>query len=202
MSEIGLFPLGIVLLPTEHVPLHIFEPRYRELIEECLANDGEFGLLLAEDDQAPRDLGTRAAVVSVIERFPDGRLNIVIEGRERFRLVEETSGRSFRTATVEPIADDGAPNDPDRVAHALRLYARLLEIAGASADTPEADHPQLSYAIAGRFELAAELKLDLLAMTSEPERLERVCEILSSAAHTIERQQQIAAIAQTNGKGH
>jgi Lon protease-like protein len=201
MTEIGLFPLGVVLLPTEHVPLHIFEPRYRELIGECLDEDAEFGLIHVDDEELA-EIGTRAAVVSVLERLPDGRLNIIVEGRERFRIVEETTGRSFRTALVTPVADDGPTGTDDAVARALGLYARLLELAGAEADTPDAADPQLSYVLAGRFELAAETKLELLALTSERVRLDRVCEILDAAARTIERQQQISALAQTNGKGH
>ena len=89
MAELGLFPLGIVLLPTEQIPLHIFEDRYQELIGECLDEEREFGLIFADEDGL-RELGTRAAVTEVLERFDDGRLNIVVEGRERFRLLELT----------------------------------------------------------------------------------------------------------------
>ena len=87
MEEIGLFPLGLVLLPTEQVPLHIFEPRYRELITECLDEGEPFGLVFADDDGLRR-VGTLASVVEVTDRFDDGRLNVVVEGGERFRLVE------------------------------------------------------------------------------------------------------------------
>ena len=95
MEEIGLFPLGLVLLPTEQVPLHIFEPRYRELIAECLENEQPFGLVYADDDGLRRT-GTFASVVEVVDQFEDGRLNIVVEGGDRFRLVELTDG-SART---------------------------------------------------------------------------------------------------------
>src|SRR5918999_3429506 len=105
MSELGLFPLGIVLLPTEQIPLHIFEDRYQELIGECLAEEREFGLVYADEDGL-REIGTRAAVTEVLDRFEDGRLNIVAEGRERFRLVELTEGRSFQTSRVEPVEDE------------------------------------------------------------------------------------------------
>src|SRR6476619_38938 len=86
VPEIGLFPLGLVLLPTERVPLHIFEDRYRELIGECIELEREFGLLYA-DDAGLREVGCRAGVLDVLERFDDGRMNIVVEGRERFRVV-------------------------------------------------------------------------------------------------------------------
>ena len=85
MAEIGLFPLGIVLLPTERVPLHIFEPRYQELIGECLDADEEFGLVYADEDGV-REIGTRARVTEVLERFDDGRLTILVEGGLRFRV--------------------------------------------------------------------------------------------------------------------
>jgi len=92
VDEIGLFPLELVLLPTERVPLHIFEPRYKELIGECLRSGDEFGLVL-QDDQGRREIGTRAAVVEVLQVFDDGRMNVIVEGHERFRLRELTSGR-------------------------------------------------------------------------------------------------------------
>ena len=106
MEEIGLFPLGIVLLPTERVPLHIFEPRYRELIGECMEDESEFGLVYADEDGV-REVGTRARVTEVLELFDDGRLNIVIEGGERFRIEKLTRGRSFMTACCAVIGGDG-----------------------------------------------------------------------------------------------
>ena len=103
MPELGLFPLGIVLLPSERVPLHVFEERYKELIDECIAPDEEFGLLYA-DESGLREIGCRATVVEVIERFDDGRLNVLVEGRERFRILRHTGGRSFSTAEVDPVS--------------------------------------------------------------------------------------------------
>jgi Uncharacterized protein, similar to the N-terminal domain of Lon protease len=89
MEELGLFPLGIVLLPSEHVPLHIFEPRYRELIAECLEQQQEFGLIYADDDGV-REVEPARSVIEVLEEFEDGRLNIVVEGGERFRVEQLT----------------------------------------------------------------------------------------------------------------
>src|SRR4029078_6026308 len=109
--EIGLFPLGIVLLPTEQVPLHIFEPRYRELIAECLRVGQPCVVVYAGDDGLLLT-GTLASVVEVVERFEDGRLNIVVEGGDRFRLLELTDGRSFHTCPVEPLGDNAPPPDP------------------------------------------------------------------------------------------
>ena len=105
------------------IPLHIFEPRYRELIGECLDDEREFGLVLADDD-GMREIGTTAAVVEVIERFDDGRLNIVVEGRERFQAARETDGRSFLTAQVAPVDRRGRGADA-RVERCLAAYRRV-----------------------------------------------------------------------------
>ena len=198
MEEIGLFPLGLVLLPTEQVPLHIFEPRYRELITECLDEGEPFGLVFADDDGLRR-VGTLASVVEVTDRFDDGRLNVVVEGGERFRLVELTDGRTFHTGTIEPLGDLEDPPNPSEVERALAVFARLVELTGAEVESPDVGGGQPSFAIAARFELAADLKLELLEQTSERLRLARLCEILETAAASVERQRAIAELAQTNG---
>jgi Lon protease-like protein len=197
--EIGLFPLGIVLLPTEQVPLHIFEERYKELIAECLAEDAEFGLVFA-DAQGIREIGTRAAVVEVLARLEDGRMNILVEGRDRFRLLELTQGRSFHTGAVEPYMDDDDPADPEQVEQALSLFNRLKELTGSEVEVPTAERVPLSYALAARVELAPEAKLDLLQESSERVRMERVRELFADAAASVERQRRAAERAATNGK--
>jgi Lon protease-like protein len=201
MEEIGLFPLGMVLLPTEQVPLHIFEERYQELIRECLDEEREFGLVYADDDGL-REIGTRAVVTEVMERFEDGRMNVVVEGRERFRLVELTSGRSFHTGEIEAVADDRDPAALEDVERALELFRKLVDLTGAEVEAPDSDEPQLSFAIAARFDFAAELKQELLQETSERARIASLCRLLEAAAAAVERQQEIAARAQTNGRVH
>jgi len=197
--EIGLFPLGLVLLPTEHVPLHIFEPRYRELIAECLEAGQPFGLVYADDDGLRR-IGTLATVVEVTDRFEDGRLNIVVEGGDRFRLVDLTDGRSFHTGTVETIEDDHDPPPQADVERALVVFRRLVELTGAEVEVPTDVTAQPSFEIGSRFELAPELKLELLEEASERRRLVRLCEILETIAAAVERQREVAALAQTNGR--
>ena len=199
MEEIGLFPLGLVLLPTEQVPLHIFEPRYRELIAECLENEQPFGLVYADDDGLRRT-GTLATVVEVVDEFEDGRLNIVVEGGDRFRVVELTDGRSFHTGTIEPFADVDDPPAPDDVKRGLDLFARLVELTGAEVEVPDESLEQPAFSIASRFELAPELKLELLEEPSERLRLRRLCEILETVAAVVERQREVAELAQRNGR--
>jgi ATP-dependent Lon protease len=197
--EVGLFPLGLVLLPTEQVPLHIFEPRYRELIGECLDNEEPFGLVYADDDGLRR-IGTLATVLEVTDRYEDGRLNIVVEGGDRFRLVDLTDGRSFHTGTIEPVADVDDPPSAEDVERALAVFRRLVDLTGAEVEVPADVTGQPSFEIGSRFELAPELKLELLEETSERRRLVRLCEILETIAAAVERQREVAALAQTNGR--
>ncbi|MCS7005959.1 MAG: LON peptidase substrate-binding domain-containing protein [Thermoleophilia bacterium] len=199
MTEIGLFPLGVVLLPTERLPLHIFEERYKELIGRCLAADEEFGLVFA-DDEGIRDVGTRAAVVEVLTRFADGRLNILVEGRDRFRLLELTSGESFHTGEVLPLDDEDDPSAPELIERALSLFARLRALARSDVPLPHPDHPQLSFVIAAHVELDDELKLELLADTSERSRLERLCEVLEGAVETLRIRRRALERASGNGR--
>ena len=199
MDELGLFPLGVVLLPTEQLPLHIFEERYKELIAECLEHDDEFGLVYADDDGL-RDIGTRARVTEVLTRFEDGRLNILVEGGERFRLSELTDGRSFSTGVVTAIDDEDDPAETPAVDEALRLFEVLRELTGSEVDSPDRTSPQLSYALAGKVELPADDKLALLGETSERLRMELVQDLLSNAVLTAQRVRRASERAASNGR--
>jgi Lon protease-like protein len=199
MQELGLFPLGIVLLPTEQLPLHIFEERYKELIGECLEDDGDFGLVYA-DDEGLRDLGTRARVAEVLTRFEDGRLNIVVEGGERFRLTELTDGRSFSTGLVVPLEDVDDPAGTPAVDEALRLFEALRTLTDSAVEVPDREDSQLSYALAAKVELPAVAKLSLLGETSERSRMEQVQELLANALLVAQRVRRAAERASGNGR--
>jgi ATP-dependent Lon protease len=199
MAEIGLFPLPMVLLPTEQVPLHIFEDRYKELIGECLEKDRPFGVLYADGDGI-QEVGTHALVIQVLTRFDDGRMNVLVEGGERFRVHELTAGRSFQTGRTSPLLDDDDPADASAIEHAVELFEHLRELTVSEVEAPAGDSPQLSYALASRVELEPEIKQGLLQATSERVRLERVSELLVDAAATVERHRRAAERAATNGK--
>jgi Lon protease-like protein len=199
VSELGLFPLPLVLLPTERVPLHIFEERYRELIGECLDSGGDFGIVYADDDGV-RDIGTRARVTEVLARMADGRLDILVEGGDRFRLLELTTGRSFNTGDVSPVEDEEDPAGPESIERALGLFDRLRELTGSDVDVPEADTAQLSFVLAGRVELPSDDKLVLLRDVSERSRMDRVCDLLEVAMSTARHVRGAAERAATNGR--
>ncbi|HVP74431.1 MAG TPA: LON peptidase substrate-binding domain-containing protein [Gaiellaceae bacterium] len=198
MEEIGLFPLGIVLLPTERVPLHIFEPRYRELIHECLEHERDFGLLFADEDGV-RELGTRAHVTEVLERFDDGRLNILVEGGDRFRVEQLTQGRSFLTGLVEPVADEADEVDPETAGKAAGSFRALAALADAETEEIDEGSPLLSFELAAQVELEPGAKQQLLELQSEQTRLELVAELLDSARSALIATRELGERAKRNG---
>jgi Lon protease-like protein len=200
MPELGLFPLPAVLVPTERIPLHIFEPRYRELIEECLAGDGEFGLVLATGDGAVHEIGTRARVAAVVETLDDGAMNVVVEGGERFRLLELTQGRSFQTGLVEDVLDEDDPIDEDDAERALKVFRDLASVAGSDVDIPDADSPDLVWELAARVDFGLEPKQEILASTSPPARMRRLVELLQASLDAVKLEQALRERAGQNGK--
>jgi ATP-dependent Lon protease len=200
VPELGLFPLTLVLVPTERVPLHIFEPRYKELVADCIERGEEFGLVLAAGDGAVHEVGTRAAVAEVLERLPDGRMNIVIEGGDRFRLLELTSGHSYATAEVEEVVDEDDPADAAETARALELFGELAETAGADVDTPSQDSPLLDFELTARVDFGVEAKQELLASTSPRERMTKLVGLLETALESVRLERELQQRASGNGK--
>ena len=198
MEELGRFPLGIVVLPGEQTPLHIFEPRYRELVGEAVESETPFGILLTDDDGL-REIGTSVRVVEVIERFEDGRFVVMVEGVERFRLVRQTEGRTFRTGEVETVEDEDDVAGEALRATALKLFEELRDAVGAEVESPELDEPELSFAIARRVEIDARTKQSLIESQSEPERLEQLIGHLRNASAQLELVQEHANLARRNG---
>ncbi|HEY2665376.1 MAG TPA: LON peptidase substrate-binding domain-containing protein [Actinomycetota bacterium] len=197
MPELGLFPLNLVLMPGERVPLHIFEPRYRELIGECLDNLAEFGLIY-QQGAALSPVGTRARVEGVLERFPDGRFNVVVAGTTRFRLIEQTAGRSFLTARVGDLDDTGDHPSEQEVEACLAAFADTqvgAEVAGLDG-TPEG----LGFTVAAAAGLPNEIKQDLLEMLSERDRVLALTEALTGRAGTEIRAREIEQRASGNGQ--
>jgi len=198
MAEIGLFPLGIVLLPTERVPLHIFEPRYQELVGECLETDEEFGLVYA-DEEGVREIGTLAHISEVLERFDDGRLSIVVEGGTRFRVDAVTHGRSFMTAEVGPVDDDPGGVDAETALRAAGAFRALAALAGAETEDPDETSPQLAFELAAQVELPPEAKQRLLELRTEQERLELVTGLLDDARVALMATRELGERAKRNG---
>jgi Lon protease-like protein len=198
VEEIGLFPLGIVLLPSEHVPLHIFELRYRELIAECIEHEREFGLIYA-DGEGVREVGTRARVIDVLEEFQDGRLNIVVEGAARFRVERLTRGRSYLTAMVAPAPDGRGRPDQDTVERAVGSFRALAALAGVEPNEVDETASQLAFEIAAQVELPTEAKQRLLELDEEQQRLELVVGLLDAVREALLAARVLGEQAKSNG---
>ncbi len=125
IERFPLFPLGLVLLPGEHVPLHIFEERYKQMIGECLDEEREFGILWLADD-ALKDVGCTARITRVLERFEDGRINILVEGTTPFRLERRIGDLPYPAGDIE-LLDDEAGTDEAALERARTSYADLVE---------------------------------------------------------------------------
>ena len=200
MPELGLFPLPIVLVPTERIPLHIFEPRYRELIAECIEHGEEFGLVLATGDGAVHEIGTRAAVAQVLEVLDDDAMNIVVEGGERFRLVDLTSGRSFTTGVVETVEDEDEPPLEADVERATEVFRQLAEAADSDVDLPDPRSPLYDFELTARVDFAVSSKQELLAMTSPRARMKTLIELLETALEAVQLEAVLRERASRNGK--
>jgi len=200
VPELGLFPLPIVLLPTERIPLHIFEPRYRELVEECIESGADFGLVLTDGEGAVHEIGTRASIAQLLERLDDGRLNVVVEGGERFRLLELTGGRSFTTGVVEDVADEDEPASASDVARAVDLFSSLAVEAESDVDLPDPDSPLLDFELAARVDFAPDAKQELLSSTSPGVRMTRLIALLEVALEAVKIEKALRERAGRNGK--
>lgn len=200
MEELGLFPLPLVLVPTERIPLHIFEPRYKDLIQECLDNGTSFGLVLGTGDGAVHEIGTRASVEEVLEVLDDGAMNVVVEGRERFRLLELTKGRAYTTCLVEPFVDVDERPEPDDTARAYAVFRTLAQETGSDVDLPDPESPLLDFELAARVDFATEAKQELLAEPSPRVRMKRLGELLGLALEATQLQKTLQERAGKNGK--
>jgi Lon protease-like protein len=188
-----------VLLPQEYIPLHIFEERYKDLIEECLDTEGEFVIVYA-DDEGMRALGTRARVVRVIERYPDGRLDIIVKGGGRARIERRTEGRAFPTAEVSPVGDEIDSGVAPELEGCLASYRRLLAAAEVDEEQPELEPGSAAFGLAGRVALDVEAKQDLLELTSEKERLIRLTGWFEELAEAMRRRRAIRRRAGGDGR--
>ena len=201
MSDIPLFPLNVVLMPGAPLPLHIFEERYKQMIGECLEEEKEFGMVLS-DESGTREVGCTARIVEVLERYEDGRMNILVEGSRRFRLNSILTGKPYYVGEVEYIEDEPAEEDvTDLAQECIALLERVVKAATGGSVGIEIEPPysNLSFAIAGRIDFEAEVRQQILELPTERERLERLKELLTEAAERMEREQAIQRQAEQNG---
>lgn len=194
-----LFPLDLVLFPHTPVPLHIFEPRYKEMIGECLDQKVPFGIVRAKQDGIA-EVGCTAEILDVAKRYDDGRMDIICEGRRRFEVMEVNQDRSFLQAEVTYFDDDSERPAGEQIQEALRLYGELVRVLGAEAEPPEAATPQLSFQLAAPMPLDLDFKQTLLGMRSERERIAAIVKYYQLLLPRMRRA--VKARQKAGGNGH
>jgi Lon protease-like protein len=201
LSDLPVFPLPLVLLPGELLPLHIFEPRYRELVARCLAGPEPFCVVLT-DDEGMREVGCLARDLTVLERLADGRLNIVVSGGEPVRLgpVDDDAHSYLSADAVLLEDDDETGGDDDVVEAALAAYRSLLGDIGRDDSEPLTGQPRLSYALGARIDVGAEVGQALLESRSETARLVLITEALEQGRHSLRVAAERQRRAVRNGK--
>jgi Lon protease-like protein len=199
-----LFPLGIVALPSEGVPLHVFEDRYRRMIEHCLgaeagAPEREFGIVWLSDEEL-KEVGCACDVERVVERMDDGRLNILARGTRPFRLLRRQDDLPYPAGLVAFLDDDREESDELAATSARELYRELVE----QATDRQLAEPELAlmsaYQMAATVEFDKDAKQELLELRSENARLRLLAMLLTAALKHLELIDRAQVRAQSNGK--
>jgi len=201
-ERIPLFPLNVVLLPGADLPLHIFEPRYREMVKSCLKEKSEFGMLLSLPKGVAR-VGCTAEILDVVKRYGDGRMDILTAGRAPFRVVELITEDPLLEGQVDYLEDRETPANP-------RVQRELIELFEACHTLIFDDYPknlqgaspdELSYLVAAMLPMDLLWKQQILELRSEADRQERLVAYLREWAPHLQKSGVMRERAGGNGHG-
>jgi len=201
VRDFPLFPLGIVALPSELVPLHIFEERYKTMMARCLEEESEFGIVWLADDGL-REVGCACEIAEVLERMPDGRLNLVARGTRAFRIEARQEELAYPAGTVEFLEDRDEAVDPDAAAEAHAAYAELVSQATDREPDEEEIGGMTAYEMAATVEFGLDAKQGLLDLRSETARMKLVTRLFRAALKRLDFIDRAQARARSNGKVH
>jgi len=195
---LALFPLDVVLFPGAPLPLHIFEPRYKEMVNECLEQKRPFGMVRANKN-ALAEIGCTAVILNISKKYEDGRLDIVTEGKQRFEIVQLSQERSFLQGEVLYFEDEPGQVAATDLETVVQLHEQLLEILGQNV-TIDRQHPQISFHLAHELPVDLDFKQALLEMKSEVERVETLIEYYRATIPKVEKT--LRAREKAIGNGH
>jgi Lon protease-like protein len=197
--DFPLFPLGLVALPTELVPLHIFEERYKTMIGRCLEEKSEFGIVwMAEDGLRP--IGCACEIAEVVERLEDGRINLIARGTRPFRIAERQEELPYPAGTVEFLDDRSEDADETAAEAAHSAYADLVNEATDRTPDLEEIGGMSAYEMAATVEFGLDAKQGLLDLRSESARLRLVTRLFRAAIKRLDFVNRAQARARSNGK--
>jgi len=197
--EFPLFPLGIVALPGELIPLHIFEERYKTMIDECIGQQREFGIVWLSDDGL-REVGCACAIDQVLERTDDGRINLIVRGTRPFRVLERQGHLPYPAGVIEFVEDREDQVDAELAKGAHEAYAELYKRATDREPDPEELTGMSAYAMAATVDFGLDAKQGLLDMRSENARLRLVTRLFRAAIKRLELVDKVQERARSNGK--
>jgi Lon protease-like protein len=201
VRDFPLFPLGIVALPSELIPLHIFEDRYKAMIGHCLEDESEFGIVWLADDGL-RPVGCACEIAEVLERMEDGRINLIARGTRPFRLESRQDALPYPAGTVEFLSDREEELDLEAAEAARSAYATLVE----EATDREPDLAEIAgmsaYAMAATVEFGLDAKQGLLDLRSESARMRLLTRLFRAALRRLDFVERAQARARSNGKVH
>jgi Lon protease-like protein len=197
--EFPLFPLQTVALPGELIPLHIFEERYKTMIDDCLQGDREFGIVWLSDDGL-RQIGCAAQIEQVLERMEDGRMNILVRGTRPFRVLERQAHLPYPAGVIEFVEDRDEGLDAKLVDRAREAYAELVKRA-TDRDPDASELEDMSaYGMAATVDFGLDAKQGLLDLRSENARLRLVTRLFRAAMKRLDLVDRAQERAQSNGK--
>ena len=197
MSLLALFPLEVVLFPGAPLPLHIFEPRYKEMINECLEEKKPFGMVRANKD-ALAEVGCTAIILNVLKKYDDGRLGIEAEGKQRFEIIQLNQERSFLQGEVVFFDDEASTVADADTKNLLQLHEQLFSILGQHTDTAR-KRASVSFQLAHELPVDLDFKQALLEMKSESERVTTLIEYYKATIPKVERTLRVREKASGNG---
>jgi uncharacterized protein len=181
------------------MPLHIFEPRHKEMIGECLERKQPFGVLRAKDGEVA-EIGCTAEILNVVKKYDDGRMDITTQGRQRFEVMHVNPERSFLQAEVLYLHDDPGAGTPEEISRAMQLHGEIMKLAGSEPESEsEVQEQELSFHLAGSLPLDLDFKQTLLEMKSEPERLQAVIIFFENILPNVRRTLHVRHKAGGNG---
>jgi Lon protease-like protein len=201
VRDFPLFPLGLVALPSELIPLHIFEERYKTMIGRCLEDESEFGIVWVADDGL-RSIGCACEIAEVLERMEDGRINLVARGTRPFRIEARQEELPYPAGTVEFLDDRAEDVDAEAAGDAHEAYAELVEQATDRTPNPEEIAAMSAYQMAATVEFGLDAKQGLLDLRSESARLKLVARLFRAAIKRLDFVERAQARARSNGKVH
>lgn len=197
MSLLPLFPLDVVLFPGAPLPLHIFEPRYKELIGECLTQKIPFGLVRSKEN-ALAEVGCSAVIVQVSKKYDDGRIDIVTQGKQRFAIERLDQERSFLRGEVLFFDDEPSDVSKDEAETVIQLHQQLFAVLGQPSEL-ERSFPSLSFQLAHELPVDLDFKQSILEMKSEAERIETLIEYYRATIPKVELTLKARDMASGNG---